>query len=57
VRRRRKSVLTYEVQVPASPLARVAESLSELTGKRSVTEWRRRCEASLRASRARRGVR
>jgi hypothetical protein len=43
--RRRRSTLAFN------------EAMFTLTGRQSVATWRRRCEASLRASRRRRGLR
>jgi len=49
-------VLAYEVP-KALPMQEVADAMVRMTGRLSVHEWRRRCEASLRASRARRAGR
>jgi len=60
--RRKRSTLTYEVP-PPPPGQVLGETMFQLTTalagtpRLSVTEWRRRCDASLRASRARRGKR
>lgn len=57
--RRKRSTLTYEVP-PPPPGELLGEAMFRFTtalagtARLSVTEWRRRCEASLRASRARR---
>lgn len=55
----KRSKLTYTVQRPQpGTLAAFSEAIERLaTGRQSVAEWRRRCEASLRASRRRRGLR
>jgi hypothetical protein len=53
---RRRKQLTYEVPQPVG-LAAITEAMFTLTGRQSVATWRRRCEASLRASRRRRGLR
>jgi hypothetical protein len=55
--RRRYDRLTYSVLEPTSQLLQVAEAFHAMTGRQSVAKWRRRCEASLRASQRRRGLR
>lgn len=55
MRLRRRSMLAYEVPRPVG-LAAVNEAMLAMTGRHSVEIWRRHCEASLRASRRRRGL-
>jgi hypothetical protein len=60
--RRRRNVLTYEVPRPRAGVKAEARALANVFsymtwGSPSVGEWRDACEASLRASRARRGQR
>lgn len=57
-RRRGPRELTYDWREGMTPVARMTEALLLMShGKPSLTTWRRRCEASLAASRRRRGLR
>lgn len=60
-KRRATRTLTYDVPRPGGALQKLGEafanSISQTTyGTCSTAEWQRRCEASLRASRRRRGL-
>lgn len=50
----RRKALTYEIPPPEGPLQQMTDVFSHLVGKHSTAEWKRACEASLRASRRRR---
>jgi hypothetical protein len=53
--RRRDDRLSYDVPRPLG-IEAVTEAFVGMTGRASVATWGRRCEASLRASRRRRGL-
>lgn len=54
--RRKRGRLTYKVPAPQGPFEAMADAMAHFAGRRSLGEWQRACRASLRASRARRGL-